>query len=233
MKLESRVLKKIEINESEKEKMFRLMNEHYDYMDLNSFKKDLEEKDYCIFLYSQGEMVGFSTQKIIELPNKIYGVFSGDTIIHKSYWGSIELYRAFANFFIKLGEEFPNFYWFLISKGYKTYKMLPLFFQEFYPTYMKETPNFYRELIKEFGLFKYPKEFCKDTGLIKYSNQKDRVKKGIADILEKHLADKDIEFFLEKNPLYHQGNDLVCIAELTNDNLKPRIKKLLLGEKNE
>lgn len=226
----SKIVKKEEITEKEQEEMFKLMNTFYSNMKYDNFIRDLDEKDYSILLFSQERLVGFSTQKILKLPNEVIGVFSGDTIIHSDYWGSIELYRTFARFFVELGEQYSDFYWFLISKGYKTYKMLPLFFREFYPNYRKAVPANLKEIMHSFGESRYPGEYCRDSGVIKYKGIKDSLKTGVADIEKKHLKDRDIRFFLENNPDYQRGNDLVCITSLTKENLKPRIKKMLLGE---
>ena len=221
------------LNEKEKENMYILMNEFYDDVTPVAFMKDLREKDYCILLLDEnGEIKGFSTQKIMNLDingENIFGVFSGDTIIHKNYWGSLELYKIFAQYFINYGKKYKFFYWFLISKGYKTYKMLPLFFNHFYPNYKVKTPKFEQAIMDSFGKFKYPQEYDKRTGVICYKGIKDRLKEGVADITEKQLKDKNIEFFIQENPDYFKGNDLVCVAQIVEENLKKTSQRLLLG----
>ena len=137
MKLSGQILKSEDLQQEEIEAMFSLMQTFYDDVSRNVFISDLMDKDYCILLCNDGgEVVGFSTQKIMSFDmggRMIHGVFSGDTIIHKDYWGSFELYTVFARFFFAYAEKYDDFYWFLISKGYKTYRMLPLFFNDFYP----------------------------------------------------------------------------------------------------
>lgn len=229
-KICSRVIKIKEITEKEKNQMLNLMQEFYDNVTLEIFKDDLEKKDYCVMLYNtNGDVKGFSTQQEISLQvdeEKINGIFSGDTIIHKEYWGSLELYKAFARKFIKEDEDY---YWFLISKGYKTYKMLPLFFKEFYPNYKAKTPGFEKKVIDTFGTSKFPKDYDKSSGVNKYKEIKDRLKDGVADITQKQLKDKDIEYFTKINPGYIKGEDLVCLAKLNRGNLKDTGKRLLRG----
>lgn len=217
-----------EITDSEKVQMLNLMKEFYDDVLDRAFNDDLKEKDYCIILYNEnGSVKGFSTQKemSIETSKKtINGIFSGDTIIHKDYWGSLELYKEFARAFIKDGDE--DFYWFLISKGYKTYKMLPLFFKDFYPNYKKRTPSFEQEIMDEFGKKNFPLDYDKNSGVIKYKGIKDKLKDGVADITERQRRDKDIKYFTQINPEHIGGDDLVCLAKLNQDNLRNTAKRL-------
>lgn len=234
MELRGKVVEVKDLTELEKLTMFSLMEKYYDDTNLPVFIKDLNEKDYCILLFNTDNVIkGFSTQKIISVEvgtEKVYGVFSGDTIIHKDYWGSLELHKLFADYFINYGKKYKVFYWFLISKGYKTYKMLPVFFKEFYPNHKEKTPFYEQKIINSFGSTKYPGEYNKTSGVILYKGIKDKLKAGVADITEKQLKDKDILYFLKLNPDHIKGNDLVCIARLTEDNFKPAIKRLLLGK---
>lgn len=215
------------------EMMYKLMDTFYDNMTKEKFLKDLNKKDYCIVLRDERDKIwGFSTQQIMHIPlgeKLIHGVFSGDTIIHKDYWGSMELFIAFAKFFFNFEEEYEDFYWFLICKGYKTYRMLPTFFSTFYPSYKVETPKEIKDIINAFGRFYSIEEYNEKTGVICYRGIKDRLKEHVADISEERLKDKNIAFFIEKNPGYIKGNDIVCLTKLSKSNLKPHIKSFLLG----
>jgi hypothetical protein len=218
----------------DKKTMYSLMEEFYDNTSFAVFIKDLHEKDYCILLYAADNQIkGFSTQKIMAVEvgaEKVCGVFSGDTIIHKDYWGSLELYKIFAANFISFGQRYKCFYWFLISKGYKTYKMLPLFFTEFYPNYRVKTPFYEQQIIDSWARAKYPEEYDEASGVIVYKGIKDKLKAGVADITGKQLKNEDVVHFLKLNPHYCKGNDLVCLTRLTEDNLKPAARRLLLGK---
>jgi hypothetical protein len=234
MELHGRITEVGQLTEQDKQAMFLLMAEFYDDTAFPVFIRDLSEKDYCILLYDASNIIqGFSTQKIMAVDvggAPVYGVFSGDTIIHKDYWGSMELFRVFARFYIDYGKRYENFYWFLISKGYKTYKMLPVFFNEFYPNYRTVTPPHEQAIIAAFGRQKYPDEFDPQSGVIFYKGVKDKLKAGVADITAKQLRDKDIVHFLQLNPGHQKGYDLVCLTRLTEDNFKPAAQKLLLGK---
>lgn len=234
MKLEGRVIPRSELTDREIPVMFMLMNEFYDNMSMDVFRKDLDSKDYCLLLTNEtGEIVGFTTQKILSFSldgEMIHGVFSGDTIIHRDYWGSLEMYVVFSRFFFEFAKKYDRFYWFLISKGYKTYRILPVFFSEFYPSCGKAVPPLEKAVMDAYASILYPDEYNPETGVIQYAAAKDKLKDGIADITEKELRNPDIRFFIEANPDYRKGNDLVCLARLDEDSLQPRARGLLFGE---
>lgn len=234
MKLSGQLMERAALQQEETETMFALMQTFYDDVNRDVFMSDLRDKDYCILLRNDAsEVVGFSTQKIMTFDmdgRTIHGVFSGDTIIHRDYWGSFELYTVFARFFFAYAERYDAFYWFLISKGYKTYRMLPVFFNEFFPCRDKATPEPEQSIMNGYAARLYPEEYNDRTGVIEYRTVKDKLKMGVADITDKELRNPDIRFFLQVNLDYARGNDLVCIARLAKENLKPRAKALLFGE---
>ncbi len=234
MQLDGRVIQRSDLNGNQIHSMFSLMNEFYDNVSMDVFRKDLDDKDYCLLLHNEaGDIVGFTTQKIMSFELRgapVHGVFSGDTIIHRDYWGSLEMYVVFARFFFALAKEYPCFYWFLISKGYKTYRMLPVFFKEFYPSYKQAVPPHLKAIMDAYASLLYPEEYNPKTGVIEYSSVKDKLKDGVADITGKELRNPDIRFFIEANPDYRKGNDLVCLARLDEGSLQPRARALLFGE---
>lgn len=236
MNLKGKIVSIDKISNKDIDEMYELMTKFYDNMEKDVFTMDFYNKDYCIILKDEkGNIKGFSTQKLINFSiegKEIHGIFSGDTIIHKNSWGSLELFRIFADFFFDIGEKYEDFYWFLIVKGYKTYKILPTFFKEFYPNSLTGIPVEMKKIMDNFGKNFYPEEYNKKTGVIEYKKiKKDKLKEGVADITERHLKNKDIKFFQEKNPKYFMGNDMVCIAKLKKENLLNEVKSLLSLER--
>ena len=222
-----------EYTEEEIQVMYGLMNQFYDNTKESVFRKDFFEKDYCLSLYHETDgLVGFTTQKVLELQvdgRKVHGVFSGDTIIHKDYWGDMELFRIWADFWFDFAKQYEEFYWFLICKGYKTYRMLPLFFSEFYPNYRSKTPHYEQSIMDTYASLLYGDDYNKDSGVMEYKNIKDKLKEGVADIGSRELKNKDVEFFCQANPGYIKGNDLVCLAKIDKANLRKRVKELLFS----
>lgn len=233
--LKGRVLTISDYSEEDICAMYKLMSEFYDNTDEDVFRRDLFDKDYCLSLRSEtGELVGFTTQKLLRLDvggKQINGIFSGDTIIHKEYWGDIELFKVWANFWFPFAEEYDEFYWFLICKGYKTYRIMPLFWAEFFPNFRDETPEYEQKIIDAYARMIYPNEYNSESGVIEYGSVKDKLKTGVADIGEHELKNKDIAFFRERNPGYIIGNDLACLAKIDKSVLKKRTRALLFNER--
>ncbi len=161
------------LSDSDIEKMFNLMGTHYELMTFSKFREDLLEKDGAIVLRNErDEIEGFSTYKFITTNFKgdeVASVFSGDTIINKEYWGSPALFNTFGLLLYKLmnDNKGKKCYWFLISKGYRTYFLLPLYFEIFYPRVDKETPEYEKGLIRHLAELKYPEAFIPELGIIK------------------------------------------------------------------
>ena len=220
-----------EYTDADKERMYALMTEFYDNVDREVFYHDFNDKNYCLTLTHESEgLVGFTTQKVLALDvdgKLVHGMFSGDTIIHKDYWGSTELFRIWARFWFEYAASYEEFYWFLICKGYKTYRILPLFWTEFYPQTGTPTPDVEQRIIDAYATKLYPNEYNPRSGVIEYTSTKDKLKEGVADIGEKQLRNRDTAYFVERNPGYARGNDLACLARIDKSLLKPRVLGLL------
>ena len=78
-------------------------------------------------------------------------------------------------------------------------------------------------------MFKFGKDY--KNGLV-IPEKPDMLKTGQNDIPDKRIEDKDVQFFLEKNPEFYKGNELVCLAELSVSNLTKAGLRLLHGVKN-
>ena len=228
------IVKKIsEVQQQDIDAMFTLMDEFYENMDRAVFERDFFAKDYCIILRDDEErLVGFTTQKVMSVNvdgKEIHGMFSGDTIIHKDHWGDTELFRVWAQFWFPFAEKYGEFYWFLICKGYKTYRILPLFWREFYPNYRTKTPEYEKKIIDAYASLLYPDEYDPSTGVIEYRHVKDKLRAGVADIDEHRMKNKDIAFFNEADPHHADGNDLACLARIDRLLLRKHAPELLFG----
>lgn len=221
----TRLVSPAQLTDCQTNRMYELMAAHYDGVRKDAFLKDLAEKSCVILLEEEEEMIGFSTQKLIEYEG-VRAVFSGDTIIHRDHWGTQRLSRAFARHFF----DHPDgpLYWFLISKGYKTYKYLPTFFKEFYPRHDQPTPPGMQTLLDGYGQLLYPGEYNPSTGVIEYKGEKDRLKEELQDLSER-AGDPNYQFFARMNPGHRQGHDLACITLLSRDNLRRGAERILFG----
>lgn len=215
------------LSEGEKGAMYCLMVAHYENVSRPQFERDLSEKDTVILLRDSHDhrVFGFSTQKVIQLnvdDAPIRAIFSGDTIIARSHWGEQELGHAWCQLAAEIRAEEPGtpLYWFLISKGYRTYLYLPLFFRDFYPRHDRRTPEREQKILDLLALQRYPQHYEPNRGLIIFPESHGNLKGDLAAIPEHRLHNPHIRYFLERNPDYAKGQELACLAEISPENMK-------------
>ncbi|HEV8254234.1 MAG TPA: hypothetical protein VGQ78_05730 [Vicinamibacteria bacterium] len=215
----------------EVERLYALHEASYDGVDRARFRRDLEEKRWVILLREaeHGEVVGFSTQRILDASvqgRRVRALFSGDTVIDPAYWGEQALVRAFCQLIGRLQTEGGDraLFWFLISKGHRTYLYLPTFFVEFWPRHDRPTPTFEAELIRVLGETRYPGEFDPATGLIRPRGAHDRLKRGL-DTSAHRARNPHVAFFVSRNPGHAEGHELACVADLSPQNIRPHVRR--------
>ena len=216
----------VEIAPADARAMYEIFARHYDCVSLNQFLLDLSGKDCVLVLRNANDAIcGFSTQKAFRVSvggTPIRAVFSGDTIVDRAYWGEQELGRCWCRYVSSVYWEEPDvpLYWFLISKGYRTYLYLPLFFELFYPNCEAPTPAFEQRLLDTLAAAKFPDHYRPESGLIEFPQSQGQLKPHLAEIPARRLRDPHVQFFLKRNPAYATGHELACLAEISPSNTK-------------
>ena len=234
MRLKGEIFKVKELSPWQKKRMVQLLNQYFNHITYDCFENDLKEKNWVIVLseISSGIIQGFSTQKLLRATVKdinVRGLFSGDTISDKEFWGGTELVKKWFELVYSLLEEEQDskLYWFLISMGYRTYRYLPVYFHDFYPRFNKETPLYEKSVLETLALMKYPNQYNVDSGVIHFDEEVTCLKENFAEIPEHKLTDPHVKFFLEMNPFFARGDELACLSELSEHNFKPIVRKLM------
>lgn len=213
------------------ELMYDLYNQYYDGTSYSLFCSDLSDKDYVIILWDEeGKIQGFSTLAIF--PFEFEGqqqraIFSGDTIIHHDYWGEQTLSLAWCRLAGTIKAQAPQvpLYWFLIVKGYRTYRYLPIFAKCFYPTWRYPTPARYQALMDYLAQSKFGDHYDLQTGLICFPRSQGHLREQWADVKEGFRDKPDVRYFLERNPEYYKGHELICLMELNEDNMRSHARR--------
>jgi hypothetical protein len=223
-----------ELGVAEKDAMYALLAENYENVNRACFEADLFEKDCAIVLRDAQDQAlrGFSTQKVMQFHvdgQPLRAVFSGDTIIARSHWGEQELGRAWSHFVAELRAEEPEIplYWFLISKGYRTYLFLPLFFHQFFPRYDQVTPARAQEILDALAGTRYPDSYVRESGLIVFPESHGNLSHDLAEIPAHRLRSPHVRFFLSRNPRYAEGHELACLAEISAQNMRSYASRML------
>ncbi len=211
------------LSESEWSALYLLFAEFYDGTNPERFRKDLEDKDWVVLLHEGKELRGFSTMKeylVDFLDETMLIFFSGDTIIHPLYWGSPELSRRWTRHMFARKKAHPGkrAFWFLISSGQKTYRLLPLFFKDFFPRYGGTQDPLLPPLLAAIARSRFAEAYQKSTNVIQLQNPTP-LKPGVAEVSDRELRNPHVRYFLENNPGFASGEELACIGELRAENL--------------
>lgn len=219
-------------SEDEKETFYRLLCHEFMGVSWDDFERDFREKDAVMILrkeHEEGEIVGWSTLMVLTLEaagREVKGVFSGDTAVLPEYRNSMGLGVELSRYFMQAYWQFPRHpvYYILISKGWRTYKIMPFFFKEFAPRYDRPTAVADKAVMDAFGQKKYPHHYYSATGVVTFSPQRVRLE-SIDAIPPK--VDAHTQFFLRSNPGYLQGHELVCVARIAPENFTEGLKRVL------
>ena len=211
--------------------MFRLMLTAYHHLSRTSFEDDLDEKDEVALVWDDtGSIRAFST--ILVAPVTVAGdtvrmYFSGDTIVdHRVRTANPLLPLVLRHALITAEEPGGPLHWFLITKGHRTYRILPLLFHRFHPRPDEATPPAVAATLEAFALARYPRRYDPGAGVIRAGQGEYRLRPEESAITESRLADPYVRFFVDRNPAHAVGDELCCVAPLAADNLTPAGRRL-------
>jgi hypothetical protein len=225
MKLIGQLVPVPQVTAPQREAMFALMQRHYENVSRPTFDADLDEKRWVILLLDRETQAvcGLSTQTVLEAEAEgrpIRALFSGDTIVARDRWGDSALAHVWGRLALSLIDRCRDvdLFWFLISKGYKTYRFLPLFFHDFFPRHDHPTPPWARAAIDALASRKFPGAYDPLAGVVRAWPGKDRLRPGVADVTPERLRDPHVGYFAARNPGHARGDELCCLAPLMRAN---------------
>jgi hypothetical protein len=219
-----------ELTEDEHACMLQLYLAHYDGCTEQQVLADLQDKNEVILVRFNGEIVGFTTLKVFEYPwqqRTVRIVFSGDTVVDRAHWGQQSLAFAWIEKMGALKQERPELemYWFLIVKGHRTYKYLPVFGKTFYPHWEIDRSDL-KPLADDLAKMRFGPDYNPASGIVEFAQSKGHLKADIALPTEEEMSKDSVRFFLERNPNYIHGHELVCLCEISEQNMKPLTRRI-------
>ncbi len=205
---------------AERQAMHGLMTAHYEAVPWDRFEADLSVKDEVLMLHdTDGTLCGFTTLAWNPAGRFEEGdiLFSGDTIIDRRCWGTQELVRAFCR---RAGEwkaaNGRRLFWFLISKGHRTYLYLPLFARRFHPHPENEESE-WAGLAGQVASRLFGESWKPEEGVIRFSSSQGHLRE--AWVIGRE-SNPWVHYFFECNPGYALGEELVCFTEMDESNLR-------------
>ena len=200
---------------------FAVFRSAYENVSRERFEHDLQEKQYVILLRDRdtGALKGFSTVLVrsIEAPDgPATVIFSGDTVIDREYWGQKQLQLAFLELLVRTKLAAPRrpLYWFLLSKGYRTYLLLANAFPRSVPRVDRPENAGLRRVLDDLATERYGAEYDSAAGLIRYATPHERVRDGVAPVTPSVLENPHVRFFVARNPDHADGVELACLADV-------------------
>jgi hypothetical protein len=231
--LSNEVRRVTSLSEAEVRGLFALFATCYEAVSLEQFNADLSAKDDVLLLRdASGVVQGFSTQVThrFEIEGRVVRVlFSGDTIIAPEWWGTQELVRAWCRYAgsVKARHGDEPLYWLLLSKGHRTYLYLPLFFHHYHPQAGVEDLAL-QHIRDAVASQMFGEDYCAASGRLEFVSSKGHLRGALADVPTARDRRAHVAFFLEKNPRYTEGHELVCLAEISPENMRGAARRHLL-----
>lgn len=222
-KIYARFVKIEKISAEDRRQMYSVFEKYYSGTDFGTFEDDMQKKTGVILIRRKQDkaIVGFTTvtEYYFIMPNgkPACGVFSGDTIIQREYWGSRALQTRFFMYVLmkKLTSGTIPLYWLLISKGFKTYLLLANNFTDYHP-HPKGKNSELSSVVKSYCENLFPGVYSEETGLLDFGSDYQMLKGGVAEITDEMRAAKPkIAFFEDQNPTWQKGTELPCVGVLS------------------
>lgn len=210
---------------------FDLYASYYAPVDFDRFRRDLKAKSAAIVLRDEeGRLRGFSTVArfgFLTPQGPVAGLFSGDTVIHRACWGEQALPFAWIEHAgrIKAAEPETPLYWLLITKGHRTFRYLPAFACGYWPgTDASLKPLADRIAAERFGAL-----YDAKRGVVRPDPAcPTALRPEYRGLEPERISNPHIQFFLAQNPGHAAGEELVCLCELSADNLRPWARRQFL-----
>ena len=218
------------LDEATRARLVHLYLDHYESSNVARVLCDLSTKQEVLLLYHDKELVGFTTLEFYPFSwrgQTVHIVFSGDTVVDRGHWGQQTLAFRWIERIGQLKAEHPDqpLYWFLIVKGHRTYRYLPAFSKSFYPHWSIDRGDL-KPLADALAEAKYGSNYNPATGVVEFAVSHGHLKPEIAFPTKEERAKPAVQFFLDRNPGYLEGHELVCLCEIEETNMKPLTRRL-------
>jgi len=232
--LNATVIDVVKLDRDIRHSMYELFEQYYLATSLQMFVRDLASKDTVILLHDkENRLCGFSTLATSTINvggETIRIVFSGDTIIERAHWGSHALAFAWIRHIGKIAAQalgMPLF-WLLIVKGHRTYRYLPAWMLHFTPDWRHRADTRLTALQDAISTARFGTAYDREAGVVRFAKSRGHLAPEWAGFTPREALRPDVRFFLERNPGYTHGDELVCLGELAASNLRPLMRRLFL-----
>lgn len=193
------------------------------------------------------DLVGFSTFRLdreVDRGRELTVVYSGDTIVDPAAWGTPVLPRTWIRSVRSLHRLHGSgpLLWLLITSGFRTYRFLPVFCRTYHAGPSRRTgrgsgPDAPDPDGRELGMLaerlarrRFGGSYDPESGIVRLARPQ-RLRDPLLDVPAGRLDDPHVRRFLALNPGHADGDELVCLAPLGDDNLTRAGRRMLHGRR--
>ena len=182
------------------------------------FEHDLREKHKILTVKSEGSLDAFTSLRLYRPEPGVRVFFSGDTFVSPQARIGHRLPSLWARYVFAevASENTGRDYWLLFCSGFRTYRILPTFFLDYVPTAGSDQANELLRLRDHWASELFGGRFS--NGVVK---PRWATPLHSPDPPKRLQDDATVKFFLESNPGYRDGDELVCLVPLEESNLTP------------
>lgn len=210
--------------------MYGLFTSHFERVSEGQFCADLERKHWVIRLHDRGALQGFTSLQVVHTQvgdEPVSVLYSGDTIVRPEARSTTLLARTWIDAVRRISEGpgVHNLHWLLLVSGFRTYRLLPLFWKQFFPSCSEATPATIRAGVDSLAGSMFGDCYTPRGGIVRFANPQP-LRPELSHIPEHRLADSHVRFFAAANPHHAEGDELVCWTRLSHDNLTEAGKRM-------
>jgi len=211
--------------------LFELFSKYFGDISPERFASDLSRKTFLILLECEERVVGFTSAELFPFSWRgevITVLFSGDTIVDRDFWGEQELGRAWLDQVGRLAALRPalgRLVWFLIVKGHRTYRYLPVFARSYVPAEATAADKELLDLRNAIATARFGDSFDPQTGVIHFAEPQGRLLQSWAEPTAREARLPAVSYFLSANPGFRDGDELACLCDLSPQNMRPRARR--------
>jgi hypothetical protein len=222
--MRGRLVARKELEERTRSEMLRLLGRHFEGVDPAGFRKDLEEKNWAILIEDEaGRLMGFSTMLLVVTTfedEPLTVIYSGDTIMDPVAWGSSAMSHTWIDSVRRLHHRAGQgrLYWLLLTSGFRTYRFLPVFWREFYPRHDRHTPVSLKRLMDRLAAERFGDRYDPEQGVVRLDNPY-VLRPALREVPATKAGDPHVQFYRRANAGHVDGDELVCLTELSDSNL--------------
>ena len=234
--MRAELVERSKLGSDQRDAMYAILCGQFQGVSRDQFESDLSEKNWAVLLRAvQDERLrGFSTlhvQREDGLDGVEVGVvYSGDTVVDGGPGMGSSLSKAWIGAVntLRRAEGFERLYWLLLTSGYRTYRFLPVYWSDFHPRHDAPMPPERRRLMETLAAARFGPLFDRGAGIVRFTRPQ-LLRDELRGIPEHRLADPHIAFFAHANPGHEGGDELVCLTELTEENLTSAGRRMWRG----